>query len=732
MEFTMTISDTEENTQASETESEKEVFQGGFSFEIDSDEQSNTFAVSSSRLEDFRSSNFQTSIDEKIRKLREFKKKRENLFETDDKPEEQTSDVKSTSDSSQTTKKRDQMSQMENSAKKKRKIEIPNTCGNPDNIQFNELKLSRPLLKALHEMNFLIPTSIQASAIPSALAGSDILGNAVTGSGKTAAFMLPILERLLHRPKQTRRTRVLILTPTRELAAQCFSMGKDLAKYSDIEICFIVGGLAMKPQEVDLRNRPDIVIATSGRLIDHLRNSQSIHLEDIEILVLDEADRLLEESFTDEIFEIIRMCPRGRQTMLFSATLTSEVNQLAKLSLNNPKRISVDDVYDLSTGLQQEFVRIRDKNESDQLREAIILSLCLNSFHSRTIVFLKSKVIAHRLMILFGLADLSAAELHGNLTQTQRLNSLDSFKLGRVNFLLCTDLASRGLDISGVETVISSHLPNQIRTYVHRVGRTARAGKSGRSVTLVGEKERKTLKTMLKKSKDSVRSRKISPSNIEKCQEMIKNFKDDVQDILYQEMAEKRVRIAEMEANKLQNVIQFQDEILNRPPKTWFQNEKQRKESKQKGIELSSPAEFASKLKSSKKRKSDKESKKDPFRGLSRKKRRRKMIMMDEQKERAVQEKMKSETVKASPSKLTSEQHQRKVARQAKRTVNPQKIATSTSKTSKKRHPARKFASSDEKTDRFAAQIADFGFREEKKSTRKFQKKTKKRFKRRR
>ncbi|KAJ2764362.1 nucleolar DEAD-box protein required for synthesis of 60S ribosomal subunit, partial [Coemansia linderi] len=201
---------------------------------------------------------------------------------------------------------------------------------------FTTMNLSRQIMKGLTKLGFAQPTPIQARTIPLALLGKDICGGAQTGSGKTAAFLVPILERLLYRPKNTAVTRVLILCPTRELAIQCHNVSTKLAGFTDISTCLCVGGLSLKQQESELKLRPDVVIATPGRLIDHLRNSQSFHLDQIEILVMDEADRMLDDGFEDELTEIIKACPQKRQTMLFSATMTDNVDKLIRLSLQKP------------------------------------------------------------------------------------------------------------------------------------------------------------------------------------------------------------------------------------------------------------------------------------------------------------------------------------------------------------------------------------------------------------
>lgn len=440
---------------------------------------------------------------------------------------------------------------------------------------FEELQLSRPLIKAVGELGFAKPTPIQAAVIPHALKGLDLCASAVTGSGKTAAFLLPILERLLYRPRRIAATRVLVLLPTRELAAQCEAMGKQLARFSDIRLSLIVGGLSVKLQEAELRTRPDIVLATPGRLIDLLRNALGTSLDELEILVLDEADRLLELGFQDEVEEVIRMCPRGRQTMFFSATISENVAALANMSLNSPVQVKVDRLYSNSTRLQQEFVRLKPKHEHE--REATLLSLVSRTFKERVIVFFASKKNCHRAKILFGLAGLPAAELHGNLTQQQRLQALDDFRDGKTQFLLATDLAGRGLDISSVQTVINNDLPTEMKTYVHRVGRTARAGRAGRAVSIVAERDRAFLKQVLKHASGStVQTRTVPPESVAYWVERIAELEAEVEEVLQGEHEDRALRIAEMEANKAANVLEHSEEIYSRPARSWFQTSQEK------------------------------------------------------------------------------------------------------------------------------------------------------------
>jgi ATP-dependent RNA helicase DDX27 len=412
--------------------------------------------------------------------------------------------------------------------------------------------------------------------------GKDICGGAVTGSGKTAAFIVPILERLLYRPRQTPSTRVLILCPTRELAAQVHSVAVKLANYTDISFCLCVGGLSVKTQEQELKLKPDVVVATPGRLIDHVRNSTGFHLDACEILVMDEADRMLEDGFADELGEIIKACPRSRQTMLFSATMTDNVDQLVRMSLNNPVRLFVDPSNQAASRLIQEFVRIRQTRESD--RAAVLLALCRKTFKKKVIVFFRSKAAAHQMKIMFGLMGLSAAELHGNLTQEQRLEALERFRDNEVDYLLATDLAARGLDIKGIETVINYNMPTQFAQYLHRVGRTARAGRNGRSVTLVGEADRKMLKMAIKSSVGAqVKNRVVNHELVQRYKQKVESLGAQIKEVLAEEKQERAIRNAEMQLKKSENMLHHGAEIYARPARTWFQTETEKKTNKNAG-----------------------------------------------------------------------------------------------------------------------------------------------------
>lgn len=449
---------------------------------------------------------------------------------------------------------------------------------------FQTMSLSRPILRGLANVGFAKPTPIQAKAIPIALMGKDLVGGAVTGSGKTAAFVVPILERLLYRPKKVPTTRVVILTPTRELAIQCHAVATKLASFTDIKFCLAVGGLSLKVQEAELRLRPDVVIATPGRFIDHMRNSASFAIDTVEILVLDEADRMLEDGFADELNEILTTMPKSRQTMLFSATMTSSVDKLIRLGMNKPVRIMVDSQRKTVNTLTQEFVRLRPGRE--EKRMGYLLYIAKNLYTQRVIIFFRQKKIAHQVRIIFGLFGLSCAELHGSMNQTQRIASVEAFRDGKVNFLLATDLASRGLDIKGVDTVINYEAPQTVDIYLHRVGRTARAGRSGVAITLAAEPDRKVVKAAVKAGKAQgakISSRVIDPPEVDQLQAQVDELEDEVEMIQAEEKEEKHMQQVEMQVQKGENLIRHEAEIKGRPKRTWFETERDKEAAKEAG-----------------------------------------------------------------------------------------------------------------------------------------------------
>jgi ATP-dependent RNA helicase DDX27 len=447
-------------------------------------------------------------------------------------------------------------------------------AGKQSDLTFQDMNLSRPILKAVVAAGFTTPTAIQASCIPVALAGRDICACSATGTGKTAAFMLPILERLLYKPKQKAQTRVLVLVPTRELAIQVFQVSRKLAEHSAVEICLCAGGLDLKAQEAALRLGLDVVIATPGRLIDHLKNAPGFSLHGIEVLVLDEADRMLDETFEDEMKEIIGMCSKNRQTMLFSATMTDEIEELAKLSLQKPVKLFINENSQTAENLRQEFVRIRDGRENE--REAITAALVTRNFPDHTIIFMKTKKDCARMHVILGLLGVKCAQMHGNLSQTMRVQALQKFKLQQVDVLVCTELAARGLDIEGVMTVINMQMPDSVQQYIHRVGRTARAGKAGRAISLVGEGERKLLKSIVKHNQHStIKQRNLAPEVIAAYKERIETLESSIERVQREAVIDNQLRLTEDKLAKVEKkVLTGEDE---REGRIWMKSAAEKK-----------------------------------------------------------------------------------------------------------------------------------------------------------
>ena len=351
---------------------------------------------------------------------------------------------------------------------------------------FEALNLSEQICRAIRGKKYDSPTPIQHQAIPHLLEGRDLLGCAQTGTGKTAAFALPILQRLSEGRKNSgsKDPRALILTPTRELAAQISDSFRVYGKYLNLKQTVIYGGVSPKPQITSLRRGVDILIATPGRMID-LYQQRCFRLDQIEVFVLDEADRMLDMGFLPDIKKIYAMTPDIRQSMLFSATLPDDILRLTKHFLKDPVKVSVTPPASTVDRIDQRVLFVDRENKG-----ALLESVLQNNDIYRALVFSRTKHGANRIVKNLGKAKIKADSIHGNKSQAARMEALKKFRSGKVRVLVATDIASRGLDVEGITHVINYELPNEAESYVHRVGRTARAGTSGVALSFcdAGEK----------------------------------------------------------------------------------------------------------------------------------------------------------------------------------------------------------------------------------------------------
>jgi ATP-dependent RNA helicase RhlE len=350
-------------------------------------------------------------------------------------------------------------------------------------MSFNTLGLSAELLRAIKEQGYDKPTPIQKQAIPAILAGRDVMGAAQTGTGKTAGFTLPMLQRLNESPARNgqRPIRALVLTPTRELAAQVYESIRTYGRHVPIEATVMFGGVKIGPQKEKLRRGVDILVATPGRLLDHI-NQRTVNLSQVEFLVLDEADRMLDMGFINDIRKLITLMPENgkRQNLLFSATFSKEIRQLAKSLLREPQLIEVAKGTSSADRIKQVIHPV------DKSRKRELLSHMIGGHNWRQVlVFTRTKHMANRLVKQLVLDGLSAVAIHGNKTQGARTRALADFKSGKSRILVATDIAARGLDIDQLPHVVNFELPNIPEDYVHRIGRTGRAGNEGEAVSLV-------------------------------------------------------------------------------------------------------------------------------------------------------------------------------------------------------------------------------------------------------
>jgi ATP-dependent RNA helicase RhlE len=365
---------------------------------------------------------------------------------------------------------------------------------------FTELGLNPALLKALAAANYVTPTPIQAQAIPGVMAGRDLLGIAQTGTGKTAAFALPILHRLAADPKPApkRGCRCLVLSPTRELATQIAESFKTYGKHLGFSVTVVFGGAKYGPQLKALAGGVDILVATPGRLIDHLGEKTCV-LSETEIFVLDEADQMLDLGFLQPIRRIVSHMPKVRQNLFFSATMPTEIGKLASELLRDPVRVSVAPTATTAERVDQRLIFV----EAEYKRE-LLAELFADDKMTRTIVFTRTKRGADRVAKHLEAAGVTAAAIHGDKSQAQRERALATFKAGKTRALVATDIAARGIDIDSVSHVINFELPYVAEAYVHRIGRTARAGASGQAISLCADDERNLVRDIQRLTRQTI------------------------------------------------------------------------------------------------------------------------------------------------------------------------------------------------------------------------------------
>ncbi|MCK5039182.1 MAG: DEAD/DEAH box helicase [Thermoplasmata archaeon] len=375
---------------------------------------------------------------------------------------------------------------------------------------FSDFDLIKPIKHALTDVGYIEPTPIQLQAIPPLLAGRDLLGCAQTGTGKTAAFSLPIIQHLAKNRLRRERgiVRVLIVTPTRELAAQIFQNLEMYSRHLDVNSIVIFGGVGQGPQVKALNRGIDILVATPGRLLD-LIDQGHIDLHKIEIFVLDEADRMLDMGFIHDIRRVLKHLPDRRQTMFFSATLPPNIIKLARTMVHDPVRVDVTPDKPVIESIDQRLMLVDMKAKTD-----VLLNILKDESVNRALVFTRTKHGANKLVKLMARADIEAEGIHGNKSQTARTAALADFKAGAIKVLVATDIAARGIDVEGITHVINHDIPNVAETYVHRIGRTARAGCQGISISLCAPEEKAFIKDIEKLIRQSIPVFDYKPYNV--------------------------------------------------------------------------------------------------------------------------------------------------------------------------------------------------------------------------
>jgi len=494
-------------------------------------------------------------------------------------------------------------------------------------MSWADLHLHGSLVRAAVALGWASPLEVQRKTTPLALGGRDLLVSALTGSGKTGAFLLPLMERLLlrldaSRGSSTYGTTAVVLSPTRELAVQTATVFSDLARFTPLRACLLVGGVATQRQEAELRSGPDVIIATPGRLVDALQNTPGFNLDGVQVLILDESDKLLQVGFQAEIQEILSYCPLSRQLLMFSATLDPALLAFAGLVLKRPLKVEVDPPKEISPSITQEFVRLDPASgQGPQARDCCLIALLTLSFpDSKTLVFCNQKATVKRLHLLLSrvLEIPGIGCINGDQTQATRLEALENFRSGDCRVLVATDVASRGLDITGINLVIQYDFPRDLDSYVHRVGRcgrvtaqTAQEGAvrlEGRSISFIttaprgggvtqaadgeeGEEagtsggatsEREILKLLSSRkgsqSKARLSQRTIDPAVLSSISAALTatGAYERLAQLLDEQRFTEKVEFQELRIRKAENMLEHGTEIMARPRKTWFQTTREK------------------------------------------------------------------------------------------------------------------------------------------------------------
>ena len=388
-------------------------------------------------------------------------------------------------------------------------------------MSFQTLGLSEEILKSIKEIGYETPSEIQQQAIPHVLMGRDILGCAQTGTGKTASFMIPLVEILITGQSKSRMPRSLILAPTRELAMQVSEDFNIFNKYLKLQMALLIGGISFSEQDGKLSKGVDVLVATPGRLLDHIERGKVI-LRDVKILVIDEADRMLDMGFIPDIEKITKLLPKIRQTLFFSATLSDEIRHIGKNFVINPKEISVNPDTTTATNIESYLINTSHEDKLSNLKKILNIEKIKNA-----VIFCNKKIDINKVNIFLKKNKFSTVCLHGDMNQSARINSLEEFKSGLAKILVASDVAARGLDIAGLSHVFNYDVPNNPEDYIHRIGRTGRAGLSGKAFTLCSEKEIKNLAIIEKLIKKSINVYKFDEISLEIKSPKIINIKNN-------------------------------------------------------------------------------------------------------------------------------------------------------------------------------------------------------------